>query len=1183
MLGRSPRFWGDMDPQHALRGDASSEDTAFRVPRGFPFVAEAIALACVGLVVLFAIMVVAGRTNYLAYHSIVEFLIASVGLTIFFISWHTRQLVDDDFLTVLGIAQLFVAGVTVLHILGYNGMAVFNPADPRSGMGSQFWLVIRGVQAAGFIAASAFIGRRLKRPALAFVAFGFPVTVAVYTIFAGIFPVTNVAGAGLTPFKINTEVVIVAGMGLGLWMLWRRREHLEPHVRTDLMVAVALSIVAEMLFMVYKSPYDVLSIVGHIIYLGSMYFIYRALVARALEDPFSVLFRTLAQRASRIAALKEIADAGGSSVSRSETARRQAQTLESRLGAKAVSLFAPGEKPDELVPLSVRGYRADIVARHFGPVSTEGAGVIPLAFRTKRPSYVRDVDTLAGHAAALPASSGLRSEVVLPLLAGGEAVGTLSLGWSERHHFDEDERSFLDSVASEVALGLQSAKLLEAERDARLQTTRELRRTTLLRKVAFAATTSTSLDEVALRILGAMAEDMGLTVGTIYSYDASHQSLNLLAAHGLEELFADTIRKIAISEESPTLVSRAVLDRRIVSSEDVPMTEERRKLLRDAGLDATVSVAIPVEAGGDVIGTLSFVFEREQGFSPEELSVFHSLAAIVGQAMQNARLFEEVQNRESRFRVLFDTMSEGFSINEIILDEAGKPYDLRYLDVNPAFERHTGLKAADLLGKTLLELFPDTESEWFERYGAVALTGVSDHWDAQFGPLGRWFEVSSYRIGPGRFAVVFFDTTERRSRLEAMQENQRLSDALNVANKAVHSSLEIDKVMHRALETGVQALGCDAGVLEMLEGDEWVVRQQVGSADRGVGTRLSASDAPIAARAARERAPFVIDATGEDGLDADLTPSRALKSVLAVPLVVRTVIIGCALFYTTETVKRFSEAEIDFGRKLGSVVSLGLDNARLYEAQHRIAETLQQALLSLPKRVPGIEFAPFYESATESTLVGGDFYDIFELDDDRVGITIGDISGKGLKAAVLTSLVRNTIRAHANESGKTPAEIVSLTNSVVHKSTPVEAFATVFFGILDRRDGELTYVNAGHTTGAILRRNGSIVRMPGNSPIVGGFPEVEMCESTERLEPNDLLFLYTDGLTEARREDEWYHEERLFDLLPSLGHVPAQVTVAEVMADVIAFAENRLRDDLAILAVRRLDHPGTPRDPVKSR
>ena len=1162
--------WGDMDPQHAVHGDASSEDTAFRVPRGFPFVAEAIAFACAGIIVVFAIMVVAGRTNFLAYHSIVEFLVASVGMTIFFISWHTRQLVDDDFLTVLGIAELFVSGVTVLHILGYNGMAVFNPEDPHSGMGSQFWLVLRAVQAIGFIAASAFIGRRLKRPALAFVALGFPVTVAVYTIFAGIFPVTNLAGVGLTPFKIGSEVAIVAGMSLGLWMLWRRREHFEPHVRIDLMVAMAFSIVAEILFMVYKSPYDVLSIMGHIVYLGSMYFIYRALVARALEDPFSVLFRTLAQRAARIASLKKIADAGASSVSRSETARRQAQTLESRLGTRTVSLFAPGEKPGELVPLSIRGYRADVVARHFGPVPIEGAGGIPLAFRTKRPSYVGDVDTLSGYAAALPASLGLRSQAVLPLLAGGEAVGILSLGWSERHHFDDDEKSFLDSVASEVALGLQSAKLLEAERDARLQTTRELRRTTLLRKVAFAATTSTSVDEVAQRILGAMAEDMGLNVGTIYSYDVSHRSLNLLAAHGLEELYADTIRKITVSQESPALVSRAVLDRRIVSSEDVPMTEERRKLLGDAGLDATMNVAIPIEAGGDVIGTLSFVFEREQGFSQEELSVFHSLAAIVGQAMQNARLFEEVQKREHRFRVLFDTMSEGFSINEIIVDEQGEPCDLRFLDVNPAFERHTGLKAADILGRTTLELFPDAETELFERYGAVALTGASDHWEAQFGPLGRWFEVSSYRIGPGRLAVVFFDTTERRARLELMQETQRLSDALNVANKAVHSSLEIDHVMHRALETGVQALGCDAGVIEMLEGDEWVVRQQVGSADRRVGTRLSASDAPLAARAAQEGAPIAIDVTSEDGVGADLTLSRGLKSVLAVPLVVRTVITGCALFYTTEAIKHFSDAEIDFGRKLGSVVSLGLDNARLYESQHRIAETLQQALLSLPERVSGIEFAPFYESATESTLVGGDFYDIFELDDERVGITIGDISGKGLKAAVLTSLVRNTIRAHANESGKTPAEIVSLTNSVVHKSTPVEAFATIFFGILDRRDGEFTYVNAGHTTGAILRKDGSIATMPGNSPIVGGFPDVEMCESIQHLEPNDLLFLYTDGLTEARREHEWYKEERLFDLLLSLRHASAQEAVAEVMADVISFAENRLRDDLAILAVRRL-------------
>jgi PAS domain S-box-containing protein len=111
---------------------------------------------------------------------------------------------------------------------------------------------------------------------------------------------------------------------------------------------------------------------------------------------------------------------------------------------------------------------------------------------------------------------------------------------------------------------------------------------------------------------------------------------------------------------------------------------------------------------------------------------------------------------------LFETMSEGFSLDEIIYDDTGKPYDLRYLMVNPAFERQTGLKAQDIVGRTTLELFPQADAIWFERYGKVALTGEPAHFEAWFGPLERYFEVSAYRTEPGRFAVVSFDITDRK-------------------------------------------------------------------------------------------------------------------------------------------------------------------------------------------------------------------------------------------------------------------------------------------------------------------------------------------------------------------------------------------------------------------------------------
>ena len=149
------------------------------------------------------------------------------------------------------------------------------------------------------------------------------------------------------------------------------------------------------------------------------------------------------------------------------------------------------------------------------------------------------------------------------------------------------------------------------------------------------------------------------------------------------------------------------------------------------------------------------------------------------------RAEEALRSSGTRFRTLFETMTEGFALNEILCDEQGKPCDLRYLEVNPAFERHTGLRAADVVGRTTRELFPEAESEWFERYGKVALTGEPAHFEAQFGPLGKWFEVSAYRTEPGRFAVVFFDITERRRAEEALRFSEERFRALLTASSDV--------------------------------------------------------------------------------------------------------------------------------------------------------------------------------------------------------------------------------------------------------------------------------------------------------------------------------------------------------------------------------------------------------------
>lgn len=132
---------------------------------------------------------------------------------------------------------------------------------------------------------------------------------------------------------------------------------------------------------------------------------------------------------------------------------------------------------------------------------------------------------------------------------------------------------------------------------------------------------------------------------------------------------------------------------------------------------------------------------------------------------------EALRASKERYRSLFENMTEGFALHEIICDSSGKPVDYRFMQVNPAFERLTGLARADLIGKTVRAVLPGTEDFWIERYGQVALTGEATHFEEYASVLRQHYEVLAYRPAPGQFAVLFIDITARK---QADEEREKL-------------------------------------------------------------------------------------------------------------------------------------------------------------------------------------------------------------------------------------------------------------------------------------------------------------------------------------------------------------------------------------------------------------------------
>lgn len=234
-------------------------------------------------------------------------------------------------------------------------------------------------------------------------------------------------------------------------------------------------------------------------------------------------------------------------------------------------------------------------------------------------------------------------------------------------------------------------------------------------------------------------------------------------------------------------------------------------------------------------------------------------------------------------------------------------------------------------------------------------------------------------------------------------------------------------------------------------------------------------------------------------------------------------------------------------------------------AQQNIADTLQEALLTVPDRINGVDFAHLYNSATEMTKVGGDFYDLFERQNHTVGIMIGDVSGKGLEAATLTALIKNTIRAYAYEH-EDAALVLDKTNKAVAGHMPSEStFVTVVFGVLDTKTGILTYANAGHPPPVV--KQSKMPLLGRGSPPIGIFPDAKYGNEKVTLQHGDAVVLYTDGVIEARSDEGMFGEARLITAIKNSHAKNVEDLTGEIFNEVYAFSGGHLSDDLALLVL----------------
>jgi PAS domain S-box-containing protein len=547
----------------------------------------------------------------------------------------------------------------------------------------------------------------------------------------------------------------------------------------------------------------------------------------------------------------------------------------------------------------------------------------------------------------------------------------------------------------------------------------------------------------------------------------------------------------------------------------------------------------------------------EQILGPDGTGVVELLETL-GEAITIRDPYDRIvyANRAALAQMGFDTLEEllsrplGSIMDEyVVRDDQGRPLEMS--DV-PSVRLMKGEPVEPLLMHTIKR---DTGESHWQLLKAAALRD----------PEGNMLAA----------ITVIEDVT-------AVKTAEVYTSVLAESGRILASSLDYEQTLRNVAEAAVPAVA-DWCVVDLI--DEDLRRQHVVTAHRDPAMRELA-------KRARQFEPEVLDreqrlaqvyltgiselyahitdeqlvAGARDAEHLDLLRTLGMRSAALVPMRVAARTIGVMTFVTSDSLRGLTASDLSLAEQLGRRAAVAVENSRLHTRLADVAETLQQSLLptELPP-VPGWEVASLYNPAEtgQRIEVGGDFYEIFECGTASL-LIIGDVTGKGVRAATLTALMRYGAR-FASRLEPEPAAILRRLDEELRRRASDELCTAVCAMLHDER---IVISSAGHPATLLARPGGEVVELPANGPILGAFADGEWRDDDIPVAAGELLLLYTDGVTETRGKHERFGTARLHQLLSeNAGASPAEV-LAHLESALGEFGDGTRWDDVAALAMR---------------
>lgn len=516
-------------------------------------------------------------------------------------------------------------------------------------------------------------------------------------------------------------------------------------------------------------------------------------------------------------------------------------------------------------------------------------------------------------------------------------------------------------------------------------------------------------------------------------------------------------------------------------------------------------------------------------FGPD--GAYTGLVGSVIDVHERSEAEDALRSSDTRFRALFASIDEGYCLCEVVRDDAGRAVDYRFLEANHRFAAMTGLH--DAVGRTARELVPGLEDHWIDRYARVGLGGETLRFEEGSEAMGRWFDVFATPVEPyGRFALVFKDVTERRTAERALRDRE----------------LEAHRARRRA-EFLTEVIGELEAVEGVLPRAERLMELLVPRAADAASLVVPGNPPTVLAR--RETSP----GPTRSELRTSLETGERAEAALVLEL-------------RSAARRPYGDTDREFFTGMAARVGLLLASARVHEEEHRVALSLQRALLpGVLDTHPGMDVAARYAAATGALEVGGDWYDVFRLPDGRIGLAVGDVVGHGLESAASMGRLRTALAALAPHAGG-PGELLSHLQRFTDGPDGI-GFATACYAVLDPVTGVMEHASAGHPPCLLLGPAGDVRWLEdGRSVPLCALGGTDRPQASTVVEPGSVLLMFTDGLVERRGASLSEGMERLEAVARAVRDAPVEEICDRVLAEMVGDAARA--DDLVLVCVRHV-------------